>query len=128
VLTGIGMTACVAPLTTVVLDAAPCDLGGSASGLNNAAARLGGLVAVAALGFAFGGTSASDVASVAVVETYRRVMWTAALSGQRRRRRTRPRNLVQAFGRSGTYQRTNATTFSAGISQGRKESSPDLSR
>jgi predicted MFS family arabinose efflux permease len=75
VLTGIGMTACVAPLTTVVLDAAPCDLGGSASGVNNADARLGGL---AALGFAFGGTSASDVASVAVVEAYRRVMWTAA--------------------------------------------------
>jgi hypothetical protein len=72
------MAACVAPLTTVVLDAAPCDLGGSASGVNNAAARLGGLVAVAALGFAFGGTSASDVASVAVVEAYRRVMWTAA--------------------------------------------------
>jgi len=58
------MTACVAPLTTVVLDAAPCDLGGSASGVNSPAARLGGLVAVAALEFAFGGTSASDVASV----------------------------------------------------------------
>jgi len=41
--------------------------------VNNAAARLGRLVAVAALGFAFGGTSASDVASVAVVEAYRRV-------------------------------------------------------
>lgn len=78
VLTGIGMTACVAPITTVVLDAAPSDLGGSASGVNNAAARLGGLVAVAALGFAFGGTSASDVASVAVVHAYARVMWTAA--------------------------------------------------
>jgi hypothetical protein len=78
VLTGIGMTACVAPLTTVVLDAAPCDLGGSASRVNNAAARLGGLVAVAAVGFAFGGTSASPLASVAVVEGYRRVMWTAA--------------------------------------------------
>jgi EmrB/QacA subfamily drug resistance transporter len=77
VLTGIGMTACVAPLTTVVLDAAPCDLGGSASGVNNAAARLGGLVAVAALGFAFGSAFASALASVAVVEAYRRVMWTA---------------------------------------------------
>ena len=40
-------------------------------------ARLGGLLAVA-LRFAFGGTSASDVASVAVVEANRRVMWTAA--------------------------------------------------
>jgi hypothetical protein len=68
------MAACVAPLTTVVLGTAPCDLGGSASGVNNAAARLGGLVAVAALGFAFGGASASDVVSVAVVEAYRRVM------------------------------------------------------
>ena len=44
------MTACMAPLTTVVLDAAPSELGGPASGVNNAAARLGGLVAVAALG------------------------------------------------------------------------------
>lgn len=78
VLTGIGMTACVAPLTTVVLDAAPSDLGGSASGVNNAAARLGGLLAIAALGFAFGGTSASDIASVAFVQAYRRAMWTAA--------------------------------------------------
>ena len=65
-------------LTTVVLDAAPCDLGGSASGVNNAVARLGGLVAVAGLGFAFGGMFALDVASVAVVEAYRRVMSTAA--------------------------------------------------
>ena len=37
------------------------------------------LVAVAALGFAFGSTSASALASVAVVEAYRRVMWTAAV-------------------------------------------------
>ncbi|EFI53256.1 MFS transporter [Afipia sp. 1NLS2] len=78
VLTGIGKTARVAPLTTAVLDAAPSDLGGSASGMNNVAARLGGLLAVAALGLAFGGTSASNVASVAVVQTYGRVMWTAA--------------------------------------------------
>jgi MFS family permease len=79
VLTGIGMTTCVAPLTTVVLDAAPSDLGGSASVVSKAAARLGGPVAVAALGFAFGSTSASALASVAVVEAYRRVMWTAAV-------------------------------------------------
>jgi sugar phosphate permease len=59
----------------VVLDAAPSDLGGSTSGVNNAAARLGGLVAVAG----FRSTSASALASVAVVEAYRRVMWTAAV-------------------------------------------------
>lgn len=40
--------------------------------MNNAAARLGGLIAIAALGFAFGGTFASDVESIAVVEAYRR--------------------------------------------------------
>jgi hypothetical protein len=51
---------------------------GRHGGVNDVAARLGGLVAVAALGFAFGGTSASDVASVAVVEAYRRVIGTAA--------------------------------------------------
>jgi predicted MFS family arabinose efflux permease len=78
ILSGIGMTACVAPLTTLVLDSAPSELGGSASGVNNAAARFGGLIAVAALGLAFGGTSASNIASVAVVQAYGRVMWTAA--------------------------------------------------
>ncbi|HEY4209843.1 MAG TPA: MFS transporter, partial [Steroidobacteraceae bacterium] len=36
ILSGIGMTACVAPLTTLVLDSAPSELGGSASGVNNA--------------------------------------------------------------------------------------------
>jgi sugar phosphate permease len=46
--------------------------------VNNAAARLRGLVAVAALGCAFGSTSASALASVTVVEAYRHVMWTAA--------------------------------------------------
>jgi hypothetical protein len=54
-------------LTTAVLDAAPSDLGGSCSGVNNVAARVGDLVAVAALGFVFGSTSASALASVAVV-------------------------------------------------------------
>ena len=68
------MTACVVPLTTVVLDAAPSDLGCAASVVNKAAARLGGLVAVAALGFASESTSAPALASVAVVEAYRRVM------------------------------------------------------
>ena len=37
--TAIGMTLCVAPLTTTILDLAPDDLGGSASGVNTAAAR-----------------------------------------------------------------------------------------
>jgi hypothetical protein len=79
VLTWIGITACVATFTTVVFDAAPSDRGGSASVVNKVAARLGGPVAVAALGFASGNTSASALASVAVVEAYRRMMWAAAV-------------------------------------------------
>ncbi len=44
---GVGMTLIVAPLTSAVLGAAPDDLAGAASGVNNAVARAGGLVAVA---------------------------------------------------------------------------------
>lgn len=44
---GVGMTLVVAPLTSAVLGAAPDDLAGAASGVNNAVARAGGLIAVA---------------------------------------------------------------------------------
>lgn len=44
---GMGMTLIVAPLTSAVLGAAPDDLAGAASGVNNAVARAGGLIAVA---------------------------------------------------------------------------------
>ena len=46
---GVGMTLVVAPLTAAVLAAAPDPLAGAASGVNNAVARAGGLLAVAAL-------------------------------------------------------------------------------
>jgi EmrB/QacA subfamily drug resistance transporter len=49
VLFGLGMTLVVAPLTASVLAAAPDRFAGVASGVNNAAARAGGLLAVAAL-------------------------------------------------------------------------------
>ncbi len=49
VLMGIGMTLLVAPLTATVLAAAPDRLVGVASGINNAVARSGSLLAVAAL-------------------------------------------------------------------------------
>ncbi|MGN7246882.1 MFS transporter [Janibacter anophelis] len=46
---GLGLTAMVAPLTATALSTAPDELAGLASGINNAVARTGGLLAVAAI-------------------------------------------------------------------------------
>lgn len=75
---GIGMTLSVAPLTTTVLNSAPRDKSGAASGINNAAARTGGLVAVAALGLAFGGADAGSMDPGALTNAYRLVMFAAS--------------------------------------------------
>lgn len=61
----VGMTLSVAPLTTTVFNSAPGDKSGTASGINNAAARLGGLLAVAALGLAFGNVDNSGTSALA---------------------------------------------------------------
>jgi EmrB/QacA subfamily drug resistance transporter len=50
VLVGIGMTAAVAPLTTTVMTAVDQHHAGAASGVNNATARIGGMIAVALIG------------------------------------------------------------------------------
>jgi MFS family permease len=76
-LVGIGMTIAVAPLTTTVFNSAPENMSGTASGINNAAARAGSLLAVAALGLAYGGTASADLGGAALTRAYEWVMLAA---------------------------------------------------
>jgi hypothetical protein len=77
-LVSIGMTIAVSPLTTTVFNATPDDKTGTASGINNAAARAGSLLAVAALGLAIGGRS-MNVDADALLDAYRLTMWAAGV-------------------------------------------------
>ncbi|MEO7069992.1 MAG: MFS transporter [Nostocoides sp.] len=75
----LGLAALVSPLTTAVLAAAPDHLSGLASGINNAVARAGSLLAVAALP-GLVGLSGADYADPAVLtHGYRLVMVICAV-------------------------------------------------
>jgi EmrB/QacA subfamily drug resistance transporter len=82
VVVGVGMTITIAPLTTTVFDSAPNEMSGIASGINNAAARAGTLVAIAALGLAFSTATTSaapDADGPALASAYVIAMTAAAL-------------------------------------------------
>lgn len=79
VIVALGLTLTVAPLTATVFDSSPKGESGTAAGINSAVDVAGGLVAVAALGLAFGGTGAGGMQGNALVEAYQVVMFVAAV-------------------------------------------------
>jgi hypothetical protein len=77
---GLGMTLVVAPLTTSVLGAVEDRFAGVASGVNNAAARAGSLLAVAALPLLVGLTGTSYAVPARLAVAFRAAMlWCAGL-------------------------------------------------
>lgn len=77
-LLGLGMATTVAPLTATVLAAAPDALAGAASGVNNAVARAGQLLAVAALPVAVGLSGADYADPVTFATGYRTAVLACA--------------------------------------------------
>lgn len=74
----LGLTFLVAPLTTAVLAAAPDHHAGVASGVNNAVARTGSLLAVAALPAAVGLGGAEYQDARALTDAFQHAFWISA--------------------------------------------------
>ncbi|NYG06859.1 EmrB/QacA subfamily drug resistance transporter [Phycicoccus badiiscoriae] len=77
-LVGVGLAMTVAPLTGTVLAAAPDELAGTASGVNNAVARTAGLLAIAALPPLVGLGGADYASPGALAPAYRLAMLICA--------------------------------------------------
>jgi EmrB/QacA subfamily drug resistance transporter len=75
---GLGLAALVAPLTDAVLSAADEDRSGVASGVNNAIARLAGLIGTAAVPLAVGLGGLEDLGGTAFASGYRRALLVSA--------------------------------------------------
>jgi EmrB/QacA subfamily drug resistance transporter len=72
---GLGLCTLVAPLTGTVLAAAPDRYAGTASGINNAVSRAGGLLAIAALPLLIGLTGDEYADPAALTPAYRNAMY-----------------------------------------------------
>jgi len=75
---GAGVTLTVAPLTTTALGAVDSHLAGIASGVNNAVARTGSLVAIAAVPLLAGFLPGADIVGAELVDGFHRVLWISA--------------------------------------------------
>ena len=78
ILLGTGMTLTVAPLTAAVLAAAPTEQAGSASGVSNAVARSGGLLAIAALPLVVGIAGTQYRQPPALDRAFHAALWCCA--------------------------------------------------